>query len=393
MFSQGQPSVYRATAEVLVKRSTIVTALTNVQDPAIGDPTRFLTTQASVARAPELAARVVAAVNVPGLSVSRLLAKSSVTPESNADILDVSVSDRQPEHAVTLANTYAQELTLYKTEIDTQTINQALKALRPRIASLKAHGATASASYATLIQYQGVLETVGKLLANSTQVLQPAAGAAKVSPRPKRNGILGALLGMVLGIGFAFLAEALDRRMRSEQEIEKVLGLPLITRVPKPSRGLRKANDLVMVVDPKNVQAETFRKLRTSIEFVNLDRQARTIMVTSAVQLEGKSTTIANLAVAFARAGRRVVLVDIDLRRPLLNRFFHTRSSPGLTDVVVGRATLADAVQPVALTPTASVRSTRSANGRRAAGATNGKSQLDAVLHLLPAGITPPSPS
>src|SRR6266568_546197 len=219
VFSSTQPSVYQATAQVLVKRSSIVTAITGVQDPTAADPNRYLATQSSVARAPELAARVVAAAGVPGMSAQKLLSELTVTPSSTADLLAVSVSDRNPANAVTLTNTYARELTLYKTDLDTATINEALASLQPRIQSLRIHGATQSTAYATLIQYQGELETIGKLLANNTKVLQPAGAAAKISPRPKRNGILGALLGAVLGIGFAFLAEALDRRMRSEQEI------------------------------------------------------------------------------------------------------------------------------------------------------------------------------
>ena len=91
-----------------------------------------------------------------------------------------------------------------------------------------------------------------------------------------------------------------------------------------------------MLREPAGAHGETFRKLRTSLEFVNPDGAARTIMVTSAVEQEGKSTTIANLAVALARGNRRVALVDLDLRRPYLSRLFHVGGRPGITDVAVG---------------------------------------------------------
>src|SRR5207249_2955608 len=93
--------------------------------------------------------------------------------------------------------------------------------------------------------------------------------------------------------------------------------------------------------------SDLIRKLRTNIEFMNMDRHVRTIMVTSSVQREGKSTTIANLGVALARAGRRVALVDLDLRRPYLNRFLKVPSTPGITDVALGRLELSDALRQV----------------------------------------------
>src|SRR5205085_2685983 len=101
-------------------------------------------------------------------------------------------------------------------------------------------------------------------------------------------------------------------RVRSTEEIGERLHLPLLARLPEPPKSVRAENRLVMLNDPSSVQAEAFRMLRTNLEFVNLERGAQTVMVTSAVAGEGKSTTVANLGVALARAGRRVVLVDLD---------------------------------------------------------------------------------
>jgi Mrp family chromosome partitioning ATPase len=141
-----------------------------------------------------------------------------------------------------------------------------------------------------------------------------------------------------------------------------------------------------MLQESTGAQAETFRKLRTSLEFVNPDGAARTIMVTSPVEREGKSTTIANLAVALARGNRRVALVDLDLRRPYLNRLFHISGRPGITDVALKRADLSDALRPIAIATGIQERARLNGDG----GASNGRTASAGLLHVLPAGTIPP---
>jgi succinoglycan biosynthesis transport protein ExoP len=158
----------------------------------------------------------------------------------------------------------------------------------------------------------------------------------------------------VTGLGLAFLRDALDARPRSAEEIGDRLDLRLLGRLPRPPRALKRRNELVMLAAPESPHAEAFRMLRMSLEFATSrrvvrrgssgspliarsgDRQIRRLMVTSAVEGEGKSTTVANLAVAFAHAGRKVLLVDLDFGRASLHRFFVLPSQPGLTDVVLG---------------------------------------------------------
>ncbi len=137
-----------------------------------------------------------------------------------------------------------------------------------------------------------------------------------------------------------------------------------------------------MLAKPGSPDAEGFRMLRTNLEFARIGRDIKSVMVTSAVQSEGKSTTVANLAVAFARAGSRVVLVDLDLRRPTLERVFALSPGPGLTDVTLGRATLKDALRLVELpAPTLS-----KGNGQLVNGRSPGR------LEVLRSGLLPPDP-
>jgi Mrp family chromosome partitioning ATPase len=134
-----------------------------------------------------------------------------------------------------------------------------------------------------------------------------------------------------------------------------------------------------------------FRMLRTNVEFTNMHRRARTIMVTSCVQGEGKSTTVANLAVAFARAGRRVVLVDLDLRRPYLHKFFPLPKRAGVTEVALGYTKLEDALLQVPLTD-AAIAAVRRRPSRNSAANGNGAVRVQGVLEVLCTGPIPPDP-
>lgn len=386
--SVQQSPLYKASAQVSFKSSP-VNLLTDTPSPTVDDPT-FLPTQAATAREVALAERVVGDPAAPPVTPGEFIGESSATTQNDINSLELAVTDARPEVATALANIYANTFKKYKAELDTAAIRKQIQIDQRTIERLRAHGNDSAAD--DLLIKMVELQTQGNLLAKNARVSQLATGATKIRPQPKRNALLGALLGGILGVVLALLAEALDRRVRSEKEIEEILGLPLLGRLSRPSRRLRKNRQLVMMREPTGVQAETFRKLRTSLEFVNFDRGARTIMVTSAGPREGKSTTVANLAVAFARAGRRVALIDLDLRRPVLEGFFGG-ATYGITDVVVGHVALEDALRPIVVTgPTRGTLNGHNGNNSPdMAGGLNGSAKADGVLHFLPCGTIPPA--
>ena len=391
LFSSMQSPLYSASASVLINRENIVNLVTGTT-PGFDDPERIMQTQANLARSPELIARVVQTSGVPQITVGALLAESSVSARPNADVLDFDVKDESSSAAKKLATAYATEYTKFRIEKDTAALNQALERVRLRMNQLRAKGVdAASPQFTPLVSLQSQIETATTLQTSNTSVLQQADSATKVRPRTKRNGILGIFLGAVLGLALAFLAEALDKRVRSQREVDAVVALPLLGRIPKPNRRLQKADQIVMLTEPRSIAAEPVRKLRTNLEFLNLDRNRRTILFTSSIQREGKSTTVANLAVALARAGRRVALVDLDLRRPYLNRFFRLPPSPGITDVALGRYELSAALSQVPI-PAPGAQGGRGdlRGGPVPSTPTNGNRRLDAFLTLLPAGRMPP---
>jgi polysaccharide biosynthesis transport protein len=397
--SAGRAPEYRATSEVLLNRQDIVSAVADVSDlnPVSLDPDRLTATQSDVARSPLLIRRVVAAANVPGLTASGLLGKSQVSPRANADVLEFSVTDRTPDVAAQLASVYAEQYTLFRRDIDTKALRDAMRKLQARIDALRSDGVSSdSLLHTQLLDAQTKLETAATLLTGNTIVLRPAEGAEKISPRPQRSALLGGLFAIVFALGLTFLAEALDSRVRAEQEVEGRLGIPQLGRLPKPRRHLQRADELVMLTEPASRAAEAVRQLRTNLEFAKVKAGARTIMVTSALEREGKSTTVANLAVAFARAGRRVVLVDLDLRRPYLHRFFKTAPSPGVTEVALGRVKLDDAVTQIIVSEPQSAEAaprqraerdqSSSALSQVSRESSNGRAGGLGVLEFLPAG-------
>jgi non-specific protein-tyrosine kinase len=206
------------------------------------------------------------------------------------------------------------------------------------------------------------------------------------------------LLGGLLGVGLAWLRDRLDTRVQEPDEVAHELGMPLLASVPTLPRRMRDTHDLVMLSEPHGPLSEAFRIMRTNFDFATIDGHIKTVMVTSSVSGEGKSTTAANLALAFARSGRRVILVDLDLRRPYIARFFNLTGLPGLTDVALGNASLDDALTPIDV-DTGAVLTELSATARNgkprdaisaAMGGANNADGAGTNLRVLASGPMPP---
>ena len=163
------------------------------------------------------------------------------------------------------------------------------------------------------------------------------------SPRPTINLALGLLVGLAIGIGTAVLLETLDTRVKTVASLPQIAGAPLLGAVASDSEIPK--HPLVVRDRPHSPQAEAFRALRTNLQFVDVDQRPRSIVVTSAVPREGKSTVAMNLAIALAEAGMPVALVDADLRRPTLADQMGLVGSAGLTDVLIGKAGIGDVIQ------------------------------------------------
>ncbi len=376
--------MYAASADVLLSRQNLGNQLQGIQDPTqYLQAERFAQTQADLAEVGEVADRTLNALALTDRTQNELLKQVSVRALANADILRFRALDASPALAAQIATEYARQYTQYRKEIDTAALQRAETEVTRQMRVLEAAGNTKSALYASLVDKNQQLRTMEALQTSNAFLFRPADTGVKVQPRPMRSAVIGLILGLLGGLGLAFLWEALDTRVRTAESVAEHLGLSLLARLPTPARKYLGSGRLLMIEEPNDDQAEAFRMLRTNLEFANLDCGAKTIMVTSAVAGEGKSTTVANLAAALARGGRRVVLIDLDLRKPSLHKFFDLGGKPGLTQVALGRARLEEALVRVDL---------HDVTDNNVARLDGGSNRSAGSLEVLGTGPLPPNP-
>lgn len=195
-----------------------------------------------------------------------------------------------------------------------------------------------------------------------TRVSDAQPALTPSSPNVPLNLALGTLVGLAVGVGFAVLRSVLDTRVRSQRDIAQVTDRPLIGAIAFDAKA--KERPLIVHADPLSPRAESFRALRTNLQFLDMGGRS-SFVVTSAIPSEGKSTTTINLAIALADAGKKVALIDADLRKPKVAEYLGIEGGAGLTDVLIGRVRVGDVMLPW-----------------------GGRS-----LFVLPAGKIPPNPS
>jgi Mrp family chromosome partitioning ATPase/capsular polysaccharide biosynthesis protein len=339
--SVRSPPTYEGSAKVLLTQQNGLGA----SQGAVVDPTRAAQTQADLARVQEVVRAAVADIRVKGLTSDALLEHSSVAASPGSDFLAFSAKDSDPDVADRLAMAYARAYVDYRFKLDSHAIARARNLAERQKKELEAAGLGSSAEHRSLEQQLGALNGTP---VPTLVVLRASDGAVKVGPPVTRNGGIALILGIVLGLALAFLWDLLDTRVRSLDTVRNALPrLALLGRLPAPARALRERGRLVMLTAPTSLDAEPIRVLRANFEFAVREVGAKTIMFTSGVGGEGKSTTVANLAVALARGGRQVVLVDFDTRNPGLHRFFGLDGIPGLIDVSLYDAPIETALADV----------------------------------------------
>jgi len=196
------------------------------------------------------------------------------------------------------------------------------------------------------------LETLRLSKAQSTPTVMQVEKATKpttpISPKPVQSALLAAAIGLFVTAGFVFLVEFLDDTLKTPDDIKDVLDTPVIGFIGELKNNPKQNEDalgIYVAKNPRSPVAEAFRSLRTNLEYSSVDNPARTILVTSSGESEGKSTVAANLAIVEAQSGKKVIIVDADMRRPKVHVLFNKSNRRGLSDVVTGKLHIDDVVK------------------------------------------------
>lgn len=345
--SSVQTPMYAATTELLLKR-----------DPVVFDPSIFIRIDPRRELATEL--RVVQSRPVRDLVVERIGPAPGVSaqPVGDTDVIRLQVTSPDPDKAAEAANAYAQAYIDFKREQGVNDLFEASAAIQKKLDELDADIARApERQRASLEQLRSLFEDERqKLLVNAdierggAQVVGRALVPSEpFSPKVVRNAILALVVGLLVGVGLAFLREYLDDSIKSKDDLERAAGgLPALGLIPALSTWKTKEEArLVSLAEPKSPVTEAYRTLRTAVQFLSLDKPVHAIQVTSPRAQEGKTTTVANLGVVLAQAGLQVVIICCDLRRPRIHEFFGLDNEVGFTSVLLGESPLSQALQPV----------------------------------------------
>ena len=207
--------------------------------------------------------------------------------------------------------------------------------------------------YNSLLQRREEVNVASQANTSSISIVEPAVlPISKYRPRPKVNLLLGLLSGLILGLALAFLREALDKKVKSSDDLEKLTGLPILGMIPRVSKSkMKKQLDMIAVKMPQAPAAEAYRILATNIRLMFRAGEDHVMLITSVNSGEGKSTTASNIACSYAQMGKKVLLVDADIRNASLHSKLEISNKNGLTQYLKGEIDLVGITQQVKKVP------------------------------------------
>ncbi len=368
-----QPSLYRSTAQLLLQPRREEASI----DPVTGNP--VLTNV--VVEADRLIQNEIENLKSEPVKEAVRQKLGSAPPVSvkmgeKTDVVWITAESRDRQRAAVIANAYADAYVEVRRKQTVDDISAVSEALTPKIDDIKRRVAALDARVAQapppargaaqagvaperegLVTQQAMyqktvdqLQLTAALKGGGARLLKPATPSDnRFHPAPVRSLLLAGWVGLALGVALAFLREFLDDTIKGQEEAQGLLpDLPMLGAIPAvATRKNQRAPAVISLSEPTSPVAESYRGLRTALEFVGLDQPTRTLQVTSTTTREGKTTTVANLGVALARAGHRVIALSCDLRRPRLHEHFGLSNKNGFTSVLLGQLPLSGALQSV----------------------------------------------
>ncbi len=407
VFTFLQSPTYQSKVMILAEiNSASESVLGNLLPSGLTDTDRFIQNQAAIIKTETLARAVESRLeydyeklerdkgkskdvyipeSIP--KVTKLTEMVSVQPGQKTGIFAIVVSGGDPRLTRDVARTYADVYVANRHLAAIKQISEARKEVWNRIlevedqiiqvgneikqykagevpTELQAEAMKASDLWATLYEKYMSLRISESLEQRGLEVIEPAQLGTKVGPKPLRNGVLALFLGLFLGVGLAFLVDYMDDTLGLREDFERYYDTNVVGEIPlMPPEELREY-EIAYFEKPRHQAVEGYRTLRTNLQFLNLKGECSVILFTSALPEEGKSTVMVNLGAALSEMGKKVLLVECDLRKPVLSKFFGLSRDKGLTGVLAGTSTVEESIFGT--------------------GYDN--------LYVLPAGVRPPNP-
>ena len=359
VYASSKPKVYAASVLLQVQALAVDTSLFGSEIPAPQSQTllsaaRLVTTTAVAQTAAE-------ELGEPRASARGLLGGVTATADVQADFITISAQAASPARAAAVANAFAAAVVTTRSNQAIGRLNATIGKVQEQLERIEGRSPNAVEARTQLSEQLARLRALRAAQGNNARIVEPAvASNVPIAPKVRRTVILALIIAILLAFGAVVVAQGADRKIRDPADLEDLTGKPLLSAVPRSA------------FDDAAIDAaaeEAFQTLRASLTYFNIDREVNSVLITSPSQGDGKTTVATNLARAMARAGKDVILVDADLRRPQVASRFHVPGAAGLGGVLVGETGLAQAfVEPEVDT-------------------------LAGRLRVLPAGPPPPNPS
>jgi succinoglycan biosynthesis transport protein ExoP len=336
---------YKSTASVALQHPGALEKVVGPLSSGSGEPQRDLNTEVTIAQSPEVAQGVRTQLGNQ-LSVSELLSIVSVEAAPNAEILQITASTSDPRESARIANAFANQFITFRANQQLNAID-AVKTQSQQQLNAAPPGSAEAASLQS--QIQQLAQARAAVSAGASIIGRATPPSTPSGTRFSTAVILGLVIGLALAFTLLFLLESLDRRVKTVEDFEREYRLSALTVVPQSSMGPIRADERTELLEP-------YRILRSALEFAAVTRAMDTLLVTSAVPGEGKTTVSVDLAQAIALTKRRVVLLELDLRMPTFARHFGLDPRRGLTTALLRGDSPSDLlVEPLPGVPNLSV--------------------------------------
>jgi len=329
LLSSSQPREYTATADLVFQDLDLDQELfgTSIVTPST-DPTRDAATDANLLGLRTVSLAAATSLAPKGITVGRVTSDITIGSDEDSDVVPISATDRDPVVAAEIANAYPQAYIKVQSAQERAALTQAEQLVQHEISAIPLQRRSSASAQALQTRSQQIKILAALQTGNAQVAARAGIPSSPSSPRPVQAGIIGLFLGLLIGCLLAIVVERADRRIKTIAEAEDLYQTPLIGVIPQhPS--------LASGISSEPLVNEAFRMVRARMRYYNVDREMKTVLVTSAEVGEGKTTVAVNLAaIAAEGSAQRVLLIDADLRRPSISRAVGMDDHPGLSELL-----------------------------------------------------------